>query len=773
MKSLFALVLTAVAAQAGTFYVSPTGSDENPGTREAPWQTLAKANGSLAPGDVAVFLPGTYTGTISPEQSGVAYRAESPGAARLETAERTWLISLNGLEQVDISGFHLDGGGSGGWISATDSRGITIRDCVMRRARLTTQFRRCSQVKLLDSVFSMDLVSGNMVQLVECTEALVEGNSFARVGHSPLQITTCQNIVVRGNCFRNDWGRNYEFWATGRILVEGNIITEARDSGHSADSRAKNLYSEGIFRLNRVFGNLHTPLNSGSYMPMGANPTSHFREPFRLVDSRIYHNVFADNLGYGWEIGGINISANVWQNNIFHRNDWAGGQVQFFRGDGISLDNRIVANLFRGDEPGGRVLRHGSEFWTVEEANRRTRAYQDFWSEFKDNVDAEPGFVDPANRDYRLGPDSEAADAGHPLTLALGSGSGSILPVADGRFFFDGFGIEGEQGDWIAVGEGGNLARIERIERRFYLPALLHLDREVSWTNGMPVSLPWVGEAPDLGAFERDGTHPSRIVALVGPARPAPGETVLFRLDPLGKQPETLRWDFADGTVSTDPSPTHAFAEPGNYGVTVRATFADGQRGIDVAFVQVAEPTDPAAPLVEGDFETATRDAVWGYQFKFYRGHQTGYAQVARPDGEGRCMRLFYDAKKANRTAAQVAPGAWDLDRYPVIRFAYRIPPGVPVAFVVEPFTAPGVPRGFVLAGSPAQNIGSYTDLNAYPLTDDGQWHEAVMDARRVRDAHPDLRYLRMAMFHLNWREDQGQEFWLDDFRILPEPAAD
>ena len=626
---------------------------------------------------------------------------------------------------------------------------------------------------LLDNVFRMDLVGGNMVQLIECTEALIEGNSFTRVGHSPMQITTCQNVVVRANCFRNDWGRNYEFWATGRILVEGNIITEARDSAHSADSRAKNLYIDGIFRFNRTFGNRHTPLNSGSYFPMGGRPTSHFREPFRLVNSRIYHNVFADNLGYGWELWGMTISANVWQNNIFHLNDWAGGHVQFARGEGIVADNRIMHNLLRGAEPGGIVVRHGSDFWTAEEANDRTRTHHGFWSEFLDNIDAEPGFVDPENRDYRLGPDSEAVDAGRPLTLAMGSGAGDRLPVADGLFFYDGFGIEGEQGDWIAVGEGDNIARIERVELRYQLPALLHLDREVTWTDGMPVSTPWAGAAPDMGAFERGGAHPTRIAALASPARPAPGAQVRFSLDALGKDIESVTWDFEDGTYSAEPAPVHVYPEPGNYGVTVRATFPDGGRGVDVVFVQVAEPADPAAPLVEADFEDATRATMWGHHFKFYRGHQTGFAHVARPDGEGKCIRLFHDERKSNRTAGQVAPGAWDIDDYPLVRFSYRITEGTPVAVVVEPFTAPDVPRGFVLGGTETRTNEPYVNLDAYTLVDDGNWHEITMDVRRVREAHPDLRYLRMFMFYTNWREDRGQEFWFDDCFILPEAGQE
>jgi hypothetical protein len=224
-------------------------------------------------------------------------------------------------------------------------------------------------------------------------------------------------------------------------------------------------------------------------------------------------------------------------------------------------------------------------------------------------------------------------------------------------------------------------------------------------------------------------------------------------------------------------APTHAFEEVGHFGVTVRATFTGGRRAVDALFIKVEAPVDPTAPLVEADFEDATRDTHWGYQFKFYRGHQTNAAQVARPDGEGRCMRIFYDAGKDNRTAAQLAPGAWDIDRYPFVRFQYRIPEGVPVAVQLSPFEAPGRPGGFILAATASQ-VGRFGDLDGYALVDDGEWQEITLDVRRLRKVDPELRYLRQFMFSTPWNAPspvkpglapEAFEFWFDEFAILPD----
>ncbi len=767
-----ALLIT-VPCLGAEYFLSPEGSDEAPGTREQPWLTIAQANAAVAPGDTVTFLPGEYPGSIAPERSGaegapITFRSAEPLGAVLKADRGANAVSLRGHSYLVIEGFRIDPDGVGGWVNAERCDHLTIRDCVMRDAAYTATIAHSEQVRLVGNTCVKDRVSGNMWSLLECSYVLIEGNELARVGHSPMQITTCRNVVVRANCFRNPWGRNYEFWATGRILVEGNIITRARDSGFSADSRAKNLYIDGIFRYNRVFSNLHTPLNSGSYMPSGAQPTKYFREPFRLVNSRIYHNTITGNLGHGWEAYGLAITSNEFANNVLAGNDWTGANVQFLYGSDISRDNRVRGNLLRGTEPGQAVINYRGTLLTVEQAIERTPLMKGFWSEMQDNVDADPAFLDAANNDYRLGADSGAIDAGVPLALAIGEGAGRELPVTDGRAFFDGFGIDGERGDWIAVGEGDNLARVERIEERYYLPAILHLDREVSWTDGMPVSLPWSGAGPDAGAYERGGAHPSRVIAHAEPAYPRPGEPVRFTLDALGKTVTSVRWDFRDGTFSDEPAPKHTWAEAGDHGVLVRCEFDNGERGVDVVFVGVEEPIDPKAPLVQADFEPETRETHWGYHFKFYRSWLTGWEHVER-EGGGHCMRLFYDPNKANRAAGAIAPGIWEIDAYPIIRFAYRIPEGVPVALCVEQFQdAPG-PRGWVLGGTDAHNTGGYEQAEGPRLIDDDQWHVATVDLRAIRAVTPEAKYLRRFMFLCAWREDQGQQFRYDDFAILPE----
>jgi parallel beta helix pectate lyase-like protein/uncharacterized protein DUF1565 len=51
---------TMLPARKGSFFVSPTGSDGNPGTAKRPWRTVTKALNMLKPGQRALVRPGDY-----------------------------------------------------------------------------------------------------------------------------------------------------------------------------------------------------------------------------------------------------------------------------------------------------------------------------------------------------------------------------------------------------------------------------------------------------------------------------------------------------------------------------------------------------------------------------------------------------------------------------------------------------------------------------------------------------------------------------------------
>lgn len=86
-----------MSAHAAEYWVDQrkdSASDDNPGTKNAPWKTIAHAAASLQPGDTVNVAPGVYRETIKPKNSGTAeqpivYRATGPG------------VAISGADQID------------------------------------------------------------------------------------------------------------------------------------------------------------------------------------------------------------------------------------------------------------------------------------------------------------------------------------------------------------------------------------------------------------------------------------------------------------------------------------------------------------------------------------------------------------------------------------------------------------------------------------------------------------------------------------------------
>ena len=106
------------------------------------------------------------------------------------------------------------------------------------------------------------------------------------------------------------------------------------------------------------------------------------------------------------------------------------------------------------------------------------------------------GCKDAPGGDFRLTADSPYVDAGKPLTRVRAAGRGAQVDVADAGFFSDGLGLA--KGDTIRIGGSRyTVVKVDHDGRR------LTVDRPGSWTEGLPVSLDYVGAAPDMGMSER------------------------------------------------------------------------------------------------------------------------------------------------------------------------------------------------------------------------------------------------------------------------------
>ncbi|MCC2955304.1 DUF1565 domain-containing protein [Massilia sp. IC2-477] len=98
-------------------YVSPSGSDSNPGTRDEPFRTLTRAAQAVTPGTTVHVAPGTYFGGVRTNTHGTAearivFESTERGGARLVPPldSRQPAAWDNRANYLDIIGFEIDGG---------------------------------------------------------------------------------------------------------------------------------------------------------------------------------------------------------------------------------------------------------------------------------------------------------------------------------------------------------------------------------------------------------------------------------------------------------------------------------------------------------------------------------------------------------------------------------------------------------------------------------------------------------------------------------------
>lgn len=762
------------------YYLAPNGSDANSGMASSPWQSLAKANATLTAGDTVILRDGTYAGIVSPASSGVStakritYRSENRHGAVLTGASGSnYIVNLKDRRFVTLAGLKLLPN-SGGFGYIEDCDHITLEACHMEgstKVYIALEFVKSPHTRLLDNTLTRHLtrdaeqrLNGNMCKLTDCSYTLIEGNAFSKVGHCPLvyaRTGPSRSIynVIRGNCFHNGWGRNFSLQTLERTLFDSNIITDAFDGARSADSTSKVFLIDGIFRRNLIYENWGVVLVTRSYVPAGKEDG----DALECKNSRFYNNTFANNPAFAWEMsvgqGGAEMKSNVFSNNLFWRNDYAGSYNAIVATPpGFAKDNPFRNNLFFGGPGGKAAALIAGRRYTADALNR------DLGVEFAGNQEADPHFVSVQNASFALAEGSPAIGAGASLTRATSSGTGREIPVEDARYFYDGFGIEGEQGDIIAVGAAKTLARVRKAD---LVRNVLILDAELTWKNGDSVGLPHAGNAPDIGAFQRGDTGVLSVFPKANPILVKPGDPIAFSALTAGATgPTKYFWDLGDGSLSNEENPIHAYRQDNDYVVRLRCTDASGATTRGMMVARVHQAADPKAPMLQTDFEEP-RFEQWAFLWDRRPRKDNNFSPVKRDDGQGQCMNVFAEGKTP-ALAINAKMHVWDLDEYPYVSFSYRIPKGVPVGVWINRWPTENKMEGICVGGSAANSAGKFPNANALKLVDDGQWHTAVFDARAVRKAAPDFKLAYAFEFTTFAKVTEGQKFWFDDFAITP-----
>lgn len=244
LSAVFACLAVAAPATswAGgfTYYVSPAGSDANPGTIDAPWRTVGRVNAAaLLPGDHVLFAAGArFTDTaLIPRTSGapgnpISFGSYGDGHAVLAAAggNDVWLPPGS----HDFAFADLDFRGNG-ILFASAAEGPGVAD-----------------VTIADSSFSDTPQTAINVSTHADHDWTITRSSFTHIGDSGL-IVWGANVSIT-HCTIVDTGWNDAIsWGKHGIYDKGPDTTIAfNDISHSEGGQALSLRYHGA----RVYGNL-------------------------------------------------------------------------------------------------------------------------------------------------------------------------------------------------------------------------------------------------------------------------------------------------------------------------------------------------------------------------------------------------------------------------------------------------------------------------------------------------------------------------------------
>jgi len=529
-------------AVSNVFYVdknNPNATDWGPGSKTRPWRTLSKAAATLKAGQTVFIRAGKYEEELVPQNSGepgkpIIYRSYPGEEVIIGDIDVEYaVITLAHKSYIIIEGLKVDN--VPGWLRAYGSHHIIIRNNTFTRAlskgrRGGLYFIGCHDIRIVNNIIE----DGNdNIMLVLSNRNIIEGNIIRKGRHTLWAIKGGNFNIIRNNYFYNeiqkigevfdcevptlDWEGNADFRqktavlnSTKHNLIENNIFAYTPPSPKAPYCGIQYIGQNGIIRRN-LFYNCTGP---------GIGLQLYGTEANYNLGNRIYHNVFFKN-----HFGGVRLTEstqfvfrdNIFKNNILYRNDFEqhdfryskhwyfelnGKPVQVMTGrlDGFFFENNLIFNQFV-DEP--YVISYGYVHSEENPEPKPLSWWQANYPElFRGNIQADPLFVDETRYDFHLQPGSPAIDAGAFLTRTTRAGNGTLLPVADVSYFFDGFDIEGEQGDLIQL-EGQRVrARVIDID---YANNILVLDRALSWEANQGVALAYEGDAPDIGAYEYGG----------------------------------------------------------------------------------------------------------------------------------------------------------------------------------------------------------------------------------------------------------------------------
>ena len=406
---LDAAFLSSHGIDGATFYVSPNGSDQNPGSAGAPFATIQKGIDTARPGDTIAVTDGIYTALPTRNVADFYKKSGTPDHWILLTAApgqhpriqfTGWDgITIQGSSYIAVSGFTVEG----------NAANVTLDEA--RRLAGT----------------SSPATRGNGITVTRCwndprahsTHVLIANSVVYGCCGGGINTNAADYVEIRGNtvCFNAFYAPNatsgislYQNWnsdasAAVKMIISGNLAFGNENLlPFLYDTATPKRVTDGNGII--VDDSQNTQEFSGNDRSAG---------PY-TGQTLIENNVCFDNGGRGlnvYQSAHVTARRNTFYFNLKHP-EISGGEITVSHGDDVDLEENIAVSRY-GQKPSARAL-------TVNASTRVVIAESVLFGgppeapASQGNVSADPLFVrastDPRTADFGLRPESPARGLG-------------------------------------------------------------------------------------------------------------------------------------------------------------------------------------------------------------------------------------------------------------------------------------------------------------------------------------------------------------------------
>jgi parallel beta-helix repeat protein len=312
----YTLLLPSISKNLPEYFVSPDGSDANPGTQLQPWRTIGKAAEMVMPGDTVYVRAGVYNEAVSLDISGtsqklinfLAYPGETPVIEGYNQLPTTWTAL-----------FYVEGD----WIRIS---GFEVRNSRYTGVQLHGQHDQADHIYSHHNQRHGIYVQGDFGTVAESflwRNAML--NEYNQAGDGSAALATARDAnngttdyaILRNNTVWENWGIGIDTYESNGTLIEGNIVHDNL-IGNIYISDATNIVCNRNF-LYMTPGNITYGLNANFGILLGDELYTPPSANIIVINNVAYGNNFNLKWYSGVQGGGMDnvlIANNTFVNNM-------------------------------------------------------------------------------------------------------------------------------------------------------------------------------------------------------------------------------------------------------------------------------------------------------------------------------------------------------------------------------------------------------------------------------------------------------------------------